>query len=249
MKKERKPLTTREKVLIGVGVVGACVAGYLGYKYWENLKDLKALKATNDDLIKDLMSRDTEAEIAKKIALEAMDAANNQEVINDITREALEETMKDLKIIKDQKNAIDDLIKDLMSRDTEAEIAKKIALEAMDAANNQEVINDISKEELNFMKYLIVEGDIVPKAIQNGANKIARKEHKINGIVEAISKRPNDESLICALKQHECEYKFMRHQQDVAEELKIMIENDECIYANYKRTIMRDINDTLYVRN
>ena len=36
MKKERKPLTTREKVLIGVGVVGACVAGYLGYKYWEN---------------------------------------------------------------------------------------------------------------------------------------------------------------------------------------------------------------------
>ena len=77
MKKERKPLTTREKVLIGVGVVGACVAGYFGYKYWENLKDLKTFKATNDDLIKDLMSRDTEAEIAKKIALEAMDAANN----------------------------------------------------------------------------------------------------------------------------------------------------------------------------
>ena len=100
MKKERKPLTTREKVLIGVGVVGACVAGYFGYKYWENLKDFKALKATNDDLIKDLMSKDTEAEIAKKIALEAMDAANNQEVINDITKEALEETIEELGVMK-----------------------------------------------------------------------------------------------------------------------------------------------------
>lgn len=172
MKKERKPLTKREKILIGVGIVGAGVAGYLGYKYWENLKDLKSLKATNEDLIKDLMSRDTEAEIAKKIALEAMDGVNNQEVINDIT-----------------------------------------------------------KDELNFLKYLIVEGDIVPKAIQNGANKIARKESKIKGIVEAISKHPNDESLIYALQQHECEYKFMRYQQDLAEQLKIAIENDEFIYA------------------
>ena len=172
MKKERKPLTKREKVLIGVGVVGACVAGYFGYKY-----------------------------------------------------------VKDLKIIKDQKNTIDDLIKDLMTRDTEAEIAKKIALEAMDAANNQEVINDITKDELSFLKYLIVEGDIVPKAIQNGANKIARKESKIKGIVEAISKHPNDESLMHALKQHEHEYKFMIHQQELAEQLKIAIENDECIYA------------------
>ena len=96
MKKERKPLTTREKVLIGVGVVGACVAGYLGYKYVHDLKIIKDQKNTIDDLIKDLMSRDTEAETAKKIALEAIDAANNQEVINDITKEALEESMKEL---------------------------------------------------------------------------------------------------------------------------------------------------------
>ena len=86
MKKERKPLTTREKVLIGVGVVATCAAGYLGYKYWTNLKDL--------------MSKDAEAEIAKKIALEAMDAANNQEVINDITKEALEETIEELGVMK-----------------------------------------------------------------------------------------------------------------------------------------------------
>ena len=144
----------------------------------------------------------------------------------------------ELKIAKDQKNTIDDLIKDLMSKDTEAETAKKIALEAMDAANNQEVINDITKEaleettkELNFLKFLIIEGDVVPKAIQNGANKIARKESKIKGIVEAISKRPNDKSLIHALEQHEQDYDFMKHQQSLAEQLQLMIENDECVYA------------------
>ena len=32
MKKERKPLTKREKVLIGVSVVATCAAGYFGYK-------------------------------------------------------------------------------------------------------------------------------------------------------------------------------------------------------------------------
>ena len=86
MKKERRPLTKREKVLIGVSVVATCAAGYLGYKYWASLKDL--------------MSKDTEAEIAKKIALEAMDAANNQEVINDITKEALEETIEEFGVMK-----------------------------------------------------------------------------------------------------------------------------------------------------
>ena len=38
MKKERKPLTAREKVLIGLSIAGAvttCAAGYFGYKYWK----------------------------------------------------------------------------------------------------------------------------------------------------------------------------------------------------------------------
>ena len=63
MKKERKPLTTREKVLIGLSIAGAvatCAAGYFGYKYWENLKDLKALKAVNDDLLKGFLKKDDE---------------------------------------------------------------------------------------------------------------------------------------------------------------------------------------------
>ena len=67
MKKERKPLTTREKVLIGLGVVGIGVAGYFGYKYFNDLKTIKDQKNTINDLIKDLMSKDTEAALIDKI--------------------------------------------------------------------------------------------------------------------------------------------------------------------------------------
>ena len=172
MKKERKPLTTREKVLIGVGVVGACVAGYFGYKY-----------------------------------------------------------IKDLKIIKDQKNTIDDLIKDLMSRDTEAEIAKKIALEAMDAANNQEVINDITKEELNFMRFLIVESGCTKMALQNGENKLSRIRKKIAAEIENLALNPNDKQTEVSLMNHQ---KFEATLIDKIEktiELDRLIDADENIYA------------------
>ena len=172
MKKERKPLTTREKVLIGVGVVGACVSGYLGYKY-----------------------------------------------------------IRDLKIIKDQKNTIDDLIKDLMSRDTEAEIAKKIALEAMDAANNQEVINDITREELNFMRFLIIESGCTKMALQNGENKLSRIRKKIAAEIENLALNPNDKQTEASLMNHQ---KFEATLIDKIEktiELDRLIDADENIYA------------------
>ena len=172
MKKERQPLTTREKVFIGVGVVGACVAGYLGYKY-----------------------------------------------------------IKDLKIIKDQKNTIDDLIKDLMSKDTKAETAKKIALEAMAAANNQEVINDITKEELNFMRFLIVESGCTKMALQNGENKLSRIRKKIAAEIENLALNPNDKQTEVSLMNHQ---KFEATLIDKIEktiELDRLIDADENIYA------------------
>ena len=172
MKKERKPLTTREKVLIGVGVVGACVAGYFGYKYWENLKDFKALKATNDDLIKDLMTKDTEAEIAKKIALEAMDAANNQEVINDIT-----------------------------------------------------------KEELNFMRFLIVESGCTKMALQNGENKLSRIRTKIAAEIERLATNPNDAQTMQSLINHQDFEKVLIDKIEKTIELDKLIDADENIYA------------------
>ena len=165
MKKERKPLSTREKVLIGVGIVGACVAGYFGYKYFS------------------------------------------------------------------QKNTIDDLIKDLMTKDTEAETAKKIALEAMDAANNQEVINDVTKEELNFMRFLIVESGCTKMALQNGENKLSRIRKKIAAEIENLALNPNDKQTEVSLMNHQ---KFEATLIDKIEktiELDRLIDADENIYA------------------
>ena len=165
MKKERKPLTKREKVLIGVSVVATCAAGYLGYKYWTSLKDL--------------MSKDTEAEIAKKIALEAMDAANNQEVINDITKEALEETTK----------------------------------------------------ELNFLKFLIIEGDIVPNSKQNATNKLSRHYTKLERLLKHIEERGEDIDTIKAIALEREEIAIMVKNLELTEALEVALNNDECIYA------------------
>ena len=179
MKKERQPLTTREKVLIGVGVVGACVAGYFGYKYIKDLKIIKDQKNTIDDLIKDLMSKDTEAETAKKIALEAMDAANNQEVINDITKEALEETMK----------------------------------------------------ELNFLKFLIIEGDIVPHAKQNATNKLSRHYTKLERLLKHAAERGEQKETVKAIALEREEIAIMVKNLELTEALEAALNNDECIYA------------------
>ena len=54
MKKERKPLTTREKVLIGLSIAGAvATAGYFGYKYFENAKLVNKMSDELGEVIKD----------------------------------------------------------------------------------------------------------------------------------------------------------------------------------------------------
>ena len=172
MKKERKPLTKREKVLIGLGVVGIGVAGYFGYKYWENSKNYRALKTINEDLLRELMSKDTEAEIAKKIALEAMDAANNQEVINDIT-----------------------------------------------------------KEELNFMRFLIVESGCTKMALQNGENKLSRIRKKITAEIERLAINPNDTQTKSSLMNHQKFEAVLIDKIEKTIELDRLIDADENIYA------------------
>ena len=172
MKKERRPLTKREKVLIGVSIAGVCVAGYFGYKYFN-----------------------------------------------------------DLKTVKDQKNTINDLIKDLMSKDTEAEIAKKIALEAMDAANNQEVINDITREELSFLKFLIVEGNILPHATQNGKNKLERVKNKMLRLEKHIADRGAQLESVKELEMLKNDESFLINCLEKAGMIQQMVDNDSLDYA------------------
>ena len=136
MKKERKPLTTREKVLIGVGVVGACVAGCFAYGYFRNVK----------------------------IADELSD---------------------ELGIVKD---------------------------------------------EVEVMKHIIIESDIIPNSLQNGSNKISRVQKKITDTLTQIDKYPNDITLRNALEKHKSKLADLLYKHSKTEELGRMMEEDNITY-------------------
>lgn len=86
-------------------------------------------------------------------------------------------------------------------------------------------------EKLNFLEFLVIESECIPKAKQNGNNKLAREESKIKGIIDAIAKRPDDKTLNNSLQKHEAEAKAIRYQLTNIDKLEDLINNDECIYA------------------
>ena len=146
-----KKLTRREKILIGVSIVGACAAGYFGYKYISNNNKIKLLEKN------------------------------------------LELTTNELDVVfQDNKD---------------------------------------NCEKLKFLEFLVIESGCIPKAKQNGNNKLAREEHKINGIIDAMVKHPNDDSLRLSLQKHEAEAKAIRYQLTNIDKMEDLINNDECIYA------------------
>ena len=146
-----KKLTRREKILIGVSIVGVCAAGYFGYKYISNNNKIKLLEKN------------------------------------------LELTTNELDVVfQDNKD---------------------------------------NCEKLKFLEFLVIESGCIPKAKQNGNNKLAREEHKINGIIDAMVKHPNDDSLRLSLQKHEAEAKAIRYQLTNIDKMEDLINNDECIYA------------------
>lgn len=146
-----KKLTRREKILLGVSIVGVGVAGYLGYKYFSKNNKIKLLE------------------------------------------ENLELTTNELDVVfQDNKD---------------------------------------NCEKLNFLEFLVIESECIPKAKQNGNNKLAREESKIKGIIDAMVKRPDDKTLKDSLQKHEAEAKAIRYQLINIDKLEDLINNDECIYA------------------
>ena len=154
MKKERKPLTTREKVLIGVGVVGACVAGYFGYKYFRSVKIADGLRDELGEAIKE------------NYATHAV-------------KEVLEETRK----------------------------------------------------ELNFLKFLIIEGDIVPHAKQNATNKLSRHYTKLERLLKHVEETGEQKETIKAIALEREEIAIMVKNLELTEALDAALKNDECVYA------------------
>lgn len=146
-----KKMTRKEKILLGVSIVGVCAAGYFGYKYVSNNNKIKLLEKN------------------------------------------LELTTNELDVVfQDNKD---------------------------------------NCEKLNFLEFLVIESGCIPKAKQNGNNKLSREESKINVIIDKISKYPNDISLKDALQKHEAEAKAIRYQLSKIDKLEELITNEENIYA------------------
>lgn len=92
-------------------------------------------------------------------------------------------------------------------------------------------INKEHSEELRFLKFLIVESECLPKAKQNGENKLAREENHMKCLLESISKNPNDKSLQLAYDKHSNKYDNIAYQMSKLYALEDLIEKDEDIYS------------------
>lgn len=147
MKKERQPLTKREKVLLGLGIVGVGVAGYFGYKYFGSIKLVDELRKENY-----------------------------------------------------------------------AKSAVKNALEE-------------AKKELEFLKFLVIEGDIVPHAKQNATNKLSRHYTKLERLLKHVEEYGEDKDTIKAIALERKEIAIITKNLDLTKTLETSLVNDECIYA------------------
>lgn len=91
--------------------------------------------------------------------------------------------------------------------------------------------NEAKDKEIGFIKFLVVEGDVVPKALQNAENKLARKENKIQSMLERLANVPDDMDAKEMLEKTMEEAAVLREQIFNTLKLNELIVNDENIYT------------------
>ena len=87
------------------------------------------------------------------------------------------------------------------------------------------------KDDQNFLKFLVIESGCVPKAKQNGENKLAREESQMKMLVEAMAKSPNNKELKKAYDKHAGKHSSIGYELAKLYKLEELMENDENIYA------------------
>ena len=95
------------------------------------------------------------------------------------------------------------------------------------AEKEKENIND----RLNFIEFLVIESDCVPKALQNGNNKLSRVQSKISAATERLLKVPTD---IDAQKMLEnCKDEESKLIEHISKAMKLdeAVKTDQNIYA------------------
>lgn len=86
-------------------------------------------------------------------------------------------------------------------------------------------------ERLNFIEFLVIESECIPKALQNGNNKLSRVQSKIAAETERLILKPNDIQTQKALANHKAEEaKLIEH---IAKSMKLdeAVKADANIYA------------------
>lgn len=94
-----------------------------------------------------------------------------------------------------------------------------------------ECVNKEHSEELRFLKFLIIESECLPKAKQNGENKLIREENHMKCLLESLAKNPNDKTLQVAYDKHSTKYDNIAYQMSKLYALETLIDNDEDIYS------------------
>ena len=94
-------------------------------------------------------------------------------------------------------------------------------------AKEKEDIND----RLNFVEFLVIESDCIPKALQNANNKLSRVQSKIVVETERLILKPNDIQTQKALSNHKAEKAKLLEHITKAMKLAEAVKADQNIYA------------------
>ena len=95
------------------------------------------------------------------------------------------------------------------------------------AEKEKENIND----RLNFIEFLVIESDCVPKALQNANNKLSRVQSKIAVATERLLKVPDDEQTQKWLENNKAEEAKLIEHITKAMKLDEAVKADQNIYA------------------
>ena len=88
-----------------------------------------------------------------------------------------------------------------------------------------------TNDRLNFIEFLVIESDCIPKALQNANNKLSRVQNKIKTEVERLILNPNDIQTQKTLNNHKAEEAKLIEHISKAMKLDEAIKADQNIYA------------------
>lgn len=86
-------------------------------------------------------------------------------------------------------------------------------------------------DRLNFIEFLVIESDCVPKALQNANNKLSRIQSKITAATERLLKVPTDIDAQKMLENNKAEKAKLIEHISNALKLDEAVKTDQIIYA------------------